>query len=201
LVIGTAKANQIRNFQVLVVRRKVSAPPFSRSSREGGDFDYQSIMCARVDDRRNLKNMPEDMPQENSRGKHITAIAIFVLALTLSAAAFSQTTAPDPKSVPVVDGAVGPCSADFIVTDSTGAAVYAAKINVHIAYRFGSFHKLDLEVSTNADGKARFTGLPDHLKRGLTFYSSEGDRTGESFDDPAVTCKAQFTVALQKKTQ
>jgi hypothetical protein len=120
--------------------------------------------------------------------------------LALSAAAFSQT-APDPKSVPVVDGAIGPCSADFIVTDSTGAPVYAAAIKVHIAYRFGSFHKLDLEVSTNADGKARFTGIPDHLKRGLTFYASEGDRTAESFDDPAATCKAQFTIALQKKPQ
>ena len=129
--------------------------------------------------------------------KIVSALAF--AALALSSAASSQT--PDPKSIPVVDGAIGPCSADFVITDSTGAPVYAAKIKVHIAYRFGSFHKLDLEVSTNADGKARFTGIPDHLKRGLTFYASEGDRTGESFDDPAVTCKAQVTIVLQKKSQ
>jgi hypothetical protein len=127
-------------------------------------------------------------------------LTVIVALITLSAAAFPQT-ASDPKSVPVVDGAIGPCSADFVVTDSAGAPVYAAKIKVHIAYRFGGFHKLDLEVSTNADGKARFTGLPDHLKRGLTFYASEGDRTAESFDDPAATCKARFTIALQKKLQ
>ncbi len=54
-----------------------------------------------------------------------------------------------------------------------GAPVYNAKINVHIAYGFGSFHKLDLEVSTNADGKARFIGLPNRLKRALTFYATE----------------------------
>jgi hypothetical protein len=125
---------------------------------------------------------------------------LIVALIALSTAAFSQT-APDPKSVPVVDGAIGPCSADFIITDASGAPVYAAKIKVHIAYRFGSFHKLDLEVSTNADGKARFTGLPDHLKRGLNFHASEGDRTGDSFDDPAATCKPQFTIALQKKSQ
>jgi hypothetical protein len=125
---------------------------------------------------------------------------LMVALIALSTAAFSQTT-PDPKSIPVVDGAIGPCSADFIVTDSSGAPVYAAKIKVHIAYRFGSFHKLDLEVSTNADGKARFTGLPSQLKRGLNFQASEGDRSGDSFDDPAATCKAQFTIALQKKSQ
>jgi hypothetical protein len=129
---------------------------------------------------------------------HKIFLALALLTLTFSAPAFSQNTSPDPKSVPVIDGAVGPCSADFLVTDSSGAAVYAAKIKVHIAYGFGSFHKLDLEVSTNADGKARFTGLPNHLKRGLYFHASQGDRASDSFDDPANTCTAQFTIALQK---
>ena len=125
-----------------------------------------------------------------------------LLALAISASAFSQTNpAPDPKAVPVIDGAIGPCSADFTITDAAGAPVYAAKIKVHIAYRFGSFHKLDLELGTNAEGEARFIGLPDRIKHGLYFYASEGDRTGEAFDDPANTCKAQFTIALQKKTQ
>ncbi len=143
-----------------------------------------------------LTSMP--LPKSKQRN-HIPALAL--ICLTLSPAAFSQSTAPDPHSIPVVDGAIGPCSADFIVTDSTGAPVYAAKIKVHIAYGFGSFHKLDLEVSTNADGKARFSGLPDHLKRGLYFHASEDDRVGDAFDDPANTCKGQFTVALQKKSQ
>ena len=128
------------------------------------------------------------------------ALTLFLLAASISA--FSQTTpAADAKSVPVVDGGIGPCSADFTVTDAAGTPVYAAKIKVHIAYGFMSAHKLDLEVGTNADGKARFTGLPDHLKRGLYFEASEGDRTAEAFDDPAITCKAQFTVALRKPSR
>jgi hypothetical protein len=134
------------------------------------------------------------------------AFRLLAIAACLSARCFAPTQtqakdAPDPKSVPVVDGVAGPCSADFTITDAASAPVYAAKIKVHIAYRFGSFHKLDLEVSTNSDGKARFTGLPNRVKRGLTFQASEGDRTGEVFDDPANTCTAQFTIALRKKPQ
>lgn len=125
-----------------------------------------------------------------------------ILVLFVAAATFSQSSnAPDPHSVPAVDGAAGPCTADFVVTDSNGAPVYAAKIKVHIAYGFGSFHRLDLEVSTNVDGKARFTGIPDRMKHGLYFRASQSDLQGEVFDDPANTCKAQFTLALQKKIQ
>jgi hypothetical protein len=128
------------------------------------------------------------------------ALPLTLLAVALSLTAFSQTTAPaDPKSVPVVDGGIGPCSADFTVTDAAGAPVYAAKIKVHIAYGFMYAHKLDLEVGTNSDGKARFTGLPERVKRGLYFEASESDRTAEAFDDPANTCKTQFTLALRKK--
>jgi hypothetical protein len=121
------------------------------------------------------------------------------LLLALSLSTFAQTAAPDPKSVPVIDGAIGACSVDFTVTDPDGAPVYNANIKVHIAYGFMYLHKLDLQVGTNADGKARFTGLPDRTKRGLFFEASAGDRTAEAFDDPATTCKNQFTVTLRKK--
>jgi hypothetical protein len=135
--------------------------------------------------------------------RNFSTRALTLLVVALSIAAFSQSTttspAPDPKSVPVVDGGIGTCSADFTVNDANGAPVYAAKIKVHIAYGFMYLHKLDLEVGTNADGKARFTGLPDRVKHGLYFEASEGDRTAEAFDDPATTCKNQFTVVLRKK--
>lgn len=104
----------------------------------------------------------------------------------------------DPHSVPVVDGGIGSCTADFTVTDSDHKPVYGAKIKVHIAYGFASIRKLDLEVGTNADGKARFTGLPNRLKRPLTFTASEGDRTAETTDDTSDTCQGQFTLSLQK---
>jgi hypothetical protein len=103
------------------------------------------------------------------------------------------------KTVPVMDGGAGPCTADITVTDAAGAPVYAAKVNVHIAYGFMNVRKLDLEAGTNADGKLRFTGLPERIKHGIYFRVSEGDRSGEAFDDPANTCQAHFTITLQKK--
>jgi hypothetical protein len=127
------------------------------------------------------------------------ALTVFtVLALSISVS--SQTTAvAETKSVPVIDGGIGACSVDFTVTDTDSAPVYAANITVHIAYGFMYLRKLDLQIGTNADGKARFTGLPDRTKRGLFFEASQGDRTAEAFDDPATTCKNQFTITLRKK--
>lgn len=132
---------------------------------------------------------------------HLRSAALTLVAAAISFSAFSQTapTQPDPKSVPVIDGGIGTCSADFTINDPAGAPVYAAKIKVHIAYGFMYARKLDLEVGTNADGKARFTGIPDRVKHGLFFEASESDRTASAFDDPATTCKAQFTLVLRKK--
>ena len=119
------------------------------------------------------------------------------LALLLTPA---LAQAPDPHSIPAVDASIGQCTADFTITDTDNKPIYAAKVKVHIAYGFASARKLDLEVGTNVDGKARFTGLPDRVKKGLFFEASEGDRTGNSFQDPSKTCQAQFTVALRKPT-
>jgi hypothetical protein len=134
-------------------------------------------------------------------GKRTRILVVVVVSFAAAVAVSQSTNIPDPHSVPSVDGGAGPCSADFAVTDSSGTALYEAKIKVHIAYGFGSFHKLDLEVSTNVDGKARFTGIPNRMKHGLYFYGSQGDLQGEVFDDPANTCKAQFTLTLEKKPQ
>jgi hypothetical protein len=131
-------------------------------------------------------------------------LALLLLLLSLPAPVISQTgtnSTADSKAIPSIDGSIGPCSAEFTVTDASGAPVYAAKISVHIAYGFMNVRKLDLELGTNADGKARFIGLPDRLKHGIYFHASEGDRSGEAFDDPANTCKAEFTIKLEKKAQ
>ena len=119
------------------------------------------------------------------------------LALLLTSA-FAQT--PDPHSIPAVDAGIGQCTADFTITDADNQPVYAAKVKVHIAYGFAGARKLDLEVGTNVDGKARFTSLPERVKKGLFFEASEGDRAGNAFVDPSKTCQAQFTIALRKPT-
>ena len=139
-------------------------------------------------------------------------LLVAVIMLTLSGLAVSQTAAPPPAApppdakaapaaapVPVIDGGIGNCSADFIVNDADGKPVYAATIKVHIEYGFMYLRKLDLQIGTNADGKARFTGFPDRVKHGLFFEASEGDRVAEAFDDPSTNCKNQFTVVLRRK--
>jgi hypothetical protein len=130
-----------------------------------------------------------------------TFLLFFSFSFSLPALQSQATPPADPKSIPIIDGGIGPCSADFTVNDAAGAPVYNAKIRLHIAYRFMNSHKLDLEVGTNAAGKARFTGLPDKIKQGLFFRASEGSREGSAFDDPAKTCNAEFTIVLEKKSQ
>jgi hypothetical protein len=127
--------------------------------------------------------------QQFSRASLIAAVIFFAVSCAL---------ADDSKTVATVDAGLGPCTADFIINDGSGKPVYNANIRVHISYGFGGFHKFDLQVGTNADGQARFIGLPEHPKQGLFFRATEGDRQGEAFDNPVNTCKAQFTVVLRK---
>jgi hypothetical protein len=127
--------------------------------------------------------------------------AILALGVVSIPAGAADDAKADSKTVPVIDGGIGPCTADFTITDADGKPLYDAKIRVHIAYRFLNAHKLDLELGTNADGKARFTGLPDKIKHGIYFYATQGELQAETFDDPAANCQATFAVVLRKKEQ
>jgi hypothetical protein len=129
----------------------------------------------------------------------ISLCAFLLTSLSLSTAQAQNAAPADSKTVPVIDGAIGPCSAEFTITDNAGAPVYAATISVHIAYGFMYLRKLDLQIGTSASGQARFTGLPDRTKQGLFFRASEGSREGTAFVDSSKTCKANLTVALEKK--
>ena len=128
-----------------------------------------------------------------------TAFLLAILSIPILPA--QNAPSVDPKTIPVIDGGIGPCSADFTVNDAAGAPVYDAKIRVHIAYGLMNLHKLDLEVGTNAAGKARFAGLPSKTKQGLFFRASQSASEGSAFDDPAKTCNAEFTIMLEKKPQ
>ncbi|MGA9308229.1 MAG: hypothetical protein WBW31_22715 [Candidatus Sulfotelmatobacter sp.] len=128
-------------------------------------------------------------------------IALCILLLTALSAQAQNPAPTDPKTVPVIDGAIGPCTADFKVIDNAGAPIYAANISVHIAYGFMYLRKLDLQIGTSASGQARFIGLPDRTKQGLFFRASEGGREGTAFVDSAKTCKADLTITLEKKPQ
>jgi hypothetical protein len=122
--------------------------------------------------------------------------AVVLLTASLGICADNDPTA-DAHAVPAIDGNIGPCSVEFTVTDAGNAAVYNARIRVHIAYRFLSAHKLDLEVGTNVDGKARVSGLPEKVKEALQFKASQADRYGETFWNPAEGCTAKRAIVLK----
>lgn len=115
-----------------------------------------------------------------------------------------QTAVPPATSeaahqIPVMDGAAGPCSLELTATTPDGKPVYDATIKVHIAYRFGGFHKLDLQAGTNVDGKVKFTGLPSRLRRPpLEFLASKDQLVGTLTYDPAVECQAKHNLVLDK---
>ena len=88
-----------------------------------------------------------------------------MLIATLLIAALSQQPAEPPKlELPILKAGLGTCSADFTVNDVDGKPVYLAVIHVKIRYGAMSVKRMDLEVSTNAEGKARVEGLPEKAR-------------------------------------
>lgn len=115
-----------------------------------------------------------------------------VSLLILSSAALS---AEEPK-VPVVDGQIGQCSADFTVKDSEDKPIYDAKIAVMIRHGFLGLHKTELQVGTNSDGKARVAGLPERVKRTLKFEITSGGNSKTISVDTSEKCDSTFEVIL-----
>jgi hypothetical protein len=100
------------------------------------------------------------------------------------------------QQVPSIDGGLGPCSVEVIVKRPGGKVVDGAKVTVHIAYGFLNVRRLDLEVPTNTQGKARITGLPNNLKHGLLLHGSKDNLLGTAFVDPAKNCEAKHELVL-----
>lgn len=108
-------------------------------------------------------------------------------------------TAQSSDKPAVVDGGLGRCSLEVTVLGPDSKPVYGASVKVHIAYGFGGFHKLDLEVGTDAAGKAKFTGLPSRVRRPpLEFDATKDDLSGTLNYDPATECVAMHNITLQK---
>ena len=117
-------------------------------------------------------------------------LAIIVLA---PCAPFAANNSPE---VPVVDGGIGPCRADFTVKDEAGKPIYNATIKVNLRYGIFNKRKMDLEIGTNSDGKARIIGLPDSPKKPLEFQIKSGTVTKSVEDDPSTNCTAVYEVTL-----
>ncbi|HEV7520721.1 MAG TPA: hypothetical protein VGP89_06435 [Candidatus Angelobacter sp.] len=138
------------------------------------------------------------------RALHAIFACIFLtVGVTLLFAAQSQPTAQlqKPDDIPVTDGTSGPCSIEFSVTDSEGKSVYAARIDVHMAYGAFGAHKLDMGVYTNAQGKARFTGIPAKVRKPpIEFSAKKDDLVGAATMDPATECKANHDIVMAKSS-
>lgn len=134
------------------------------------------------------------------RWKLIRLLSVLVMILP-GGLAFCAEGQPDQKSatVAVVDGGAGPCAVNFTVIDPDGKPVYAAQIDVHVAYGFMGLHKLDLTVYTNAEGKARFAGLPAKVQKPpLVFHASKEKDTGVAAYNPVTECQAKHDIVLRK---
>ncbi len=116
----------------------------------------------------------------------ITAL-LFACALTRAA------------DIPHVSADVGPCTANFTVSDSAQKPLYDAKIKTIVRNGFMSKRKVELEIGTDAAGKARFTGLPHEVKKPIEFAIRYKGMTKTITHDPAANCHANFDVALGAK--
>ena len=120
----------------------------------------------------------------------LAAAAMLGLVLTTSQAVASQ-------EVPVLKANLGgDCSADFTVRGGEGQPVYNATIHVRVRYGFMSVKRSDLEIGTNADGKARVEGLPSKAKP-LTYDVHKGDAKASVTQNVADMCHGAFDVPLK----
>lgn len=110
-----------------------------------------AVLCAALNDSSNTQNT-----QSNTANPQANAEA--------------QTNAA--HKVPEISANLGTCYVEIRVIDSAGKPVYGAQVSVHMRYGFGGFHRMDLQVGTNVDGLARFTGLTDRARMPLEFHAT-----------------------------
>lgn len=125
-------------------------------------------------------------------GKKIFGACVFVLAFLICAICPVQ----GQSKVATVDAGLGACKATFTVKDGSGKPIYNSKISVLIKYGFMNLRQTDLEAYTNAEGEARFTGLPNFPKKPLIFNISSGTVSKTITDDPTSVCSGVFDVTL-----
>ncbi len=122
------------------------------------------------------------------------AALIVVLAATIPISAQTGT-----NEVPVIDAGMGSCTADITVMDSAHHVIYKANISTRIRSGFAGVKKLDLEVGTNVDGRARFTGLPERPRDTLQFTADFQGRSNIVTVDSQKDCHAAANVFLPDK--
>lgn len=131
-----------------------------------------------------------------SKSGMLAKTLMVLLSFFLGGNLLAQEKPASPNKVPAISADMGDCAVQFTVIDSANRPISDAKIQVRIAYGFASLHKLDLEVGTNVDGKARFEGLPGNLKRALFFRAFKDKLKGTAAFDPSKTCTGEHTIVM-----
>ncbi len=85
----------------------------------------------------------------------------FCLASTLF---LSLTAFTARAQEPQLSADAGPCWVEFTVRDAANKPAYLAKIHTVVRYGFMSKRKTELDLSTDVNGKGKFTGLPEEVK-------------------------------------
>ena len=100
---------------------------------------------------------------------------------------------------PQLSADIGPCWVEFTVTGAAKKPVYLAKIHTIIRYGFMSKRKTELELSTDADGKGKFAGLPHEVKKPIKFTVTYQGQSKTVTHDPGTNCHAAIDVDLGAK--
>ena len=119
---------------------------------------------------------------------------MLILATVVSLAGLALQATPPPE-VPVLNARIGSCSADFTVKDASGAPVYLALVHVRVRYGAMGVKRMDLEVGTNSDGRARIVGLPNKA-RPMTYDVTKDGKKATADQDVEKTCEAMLQVVL-----
>lgn len=96
----------------------------------------------------------------------------------------------------MLDAHLGACSADFTIRDADGKPLYLALVHVKVRYGALGVKRMDLEVGTNSEGKARIKGLPDKAKP-MTYDITKDDKKTTVDQDVEKTCNAKLEATVK----
>ena len=119
-------------------------------------------------------------------------LALFLLSAVL----VQQVAEPSKSEVPALKAGLGTCAADFVVKDSNGKPVYQALVHAKIRYGALSVKRMDVEVSTNDEGKARIEGLPSKA-RPIVYDIEKAGAKATAQQNVASGCLASLQVTLK----
>ena len=122
----------------------------------------------------------------------LTAAALLATLLSTQ----QPATNAGGAEIPVLRAGLGPCLANFTVTDGDGMPVYAASIRVKVRYGMMSLKRMELEVSTDTSGRAIVQGLPKKA-RTLGFSIQKGNRSATAEQSVKDACDATHKVTLK----